>query len=145
MHDDDLTAAEREAFAALPRDTSPSDLLEERTVRALAARGLIHRRQRIPVSIAWIGAAAACLVFFVAGFSAGQSRSVRPDEPALFPAGAETPENGTPEGASLEGTTQERVADKDGRASVAMDTSGSLALGQPDSQAKARTQVVVWF
>lgn len=145
MHDDDLTAAEREAFAALPRETPASDLLEERTVRALAARGLIHARHRIPVSVAWIGAAAACLVFFIAGFSVGQNRSLRPDEPAVFPAGAETQGTGTPVSASPGDAAAERVADDDGRASVTMDTSSSLALGQADSHAKARTQVVVWF
>ncbi len=143
MHDDELTPAEREAFAALPRESLASDLLEERTVRALAARGLIHPRQRIRAAVVWTGAAAACLLFFVAGFSLGQKRSVQPA--ALFPAGAETQESGTPTSTSTRGTTLERAAGDEGGSSVAMDTSGSLALGQPELQAKARTQVVVWF
>ena len=143
MHDDELTSAEREAFAALPRESPASDLLEERTVRALAARGWIHPRQRIRAAAVWTGAAAACFLFFVAGFSLGQKRPVQPE--AVFPAGAETQESGTPADTSTQGTTMERAASKEGGASVAMDTSGSLALGRSESQAKARTQVVVWF
>ena len=142
MHDDELTPAEREAFAALPRESLASDLLEERTVRALAARGWIHPRKRIRAAVVWTGAAAACLLFFVVGFSLGQKRSVQPE--TLFP-GAETQESGTPAGTSTQGTTMERAAGKEEGSSVAMDTSGSLALGQPELQTKARTQVVVWF
>jgi len=143
MHDDELTPAEREAFAALPRESLASDLLGERTVRALAARGWIHPQRRIRAAAVWTGAAAACLLFFVVGFSLGQKRSVRPE--TLFPAGAETQESGTPAGTSMQGTAMERVSSKEEGSSVAMDTSGSLALGHPELQTKARTQVVVWF
>lgn len=37
----DLTASESEALAALPRERDPGELLEERTVRALRAEGLL--------------------------------------------------------------------------------------------------------
>jgi len=48
MHDreeDQLTAAEREAFEALPREAMPGRLLEERVVSGLRARGLVRARQ----------------------------------------------------------------------------------------------------
>ena len=38
---DELTAAERQALDALPRETDPGQLLEERTVRALREKGLL--------------------------------------------------------------------------------------------------------
>jgi hypothetical protein len=76
MTDDELTPGERETFAALPRDARPGDLLEERTVRALAELGLLQRRRalRARPTLAWAAAAAACVIFFVAGFSLGQNR-----------------------------------------------------------------------
>ena len=41
MDDNELTPAERELFAALPREREPGRLLEERTVRALREQGLL--------------------------------------------------------------------------------------------------------
>jgi hypothetical protein len=82
MHDDAPTPGEHEALRRLPREIPPHDLLEERTVRALAARGLLHERRR-PLFGLWAAAAAACLVFFVAGFGLGTSRS---PERRSFPA-----------------------------------------------------------
>jgi hypothetical protein len=58
MHEDDLTPAEREALRALPREANPSELLEERTVRALAARGMIRPSRALPPWFAWAAAAA---------------------------------------------------------------------------------------
>jgi len=75
MHDDELTPSEMEALRGLLREAMPSDLLEERTVRALTERGWIRRRRPLPTPLAWSAAAAACVVFFVAGFTTGQSRS----------------------------------------------------------------------
>ena len=81
--DDELTPEERAAFAALPREREPSRLLEERTVRALRERGLVHarttqpgRRLRFPAS--WLaGAAAAAVALFMIGLQTGQSMGRR--------------------------------------------------------------------
>jgi hypothetical protein len=56
---------------ALPRELSPGDLLEERTVRALRDAGLIgHRRV---ITRAWIGGAvAASIALFSSGLALGQ-------------------------------------------------------------------------
>ena len=51
MHDDDLSPDERAAFEALPRERDPGRMLEERTVQALRARGLLappHPLQGLP-------------------------------------------------------------------------------------------------
>lgn len=76
MHDDELTPEERERMLSLPREMDPDDSLEERTVRALRADGLLHaapaRAIRFPLSPAWISmAAAACFALFAAGFAVG--------------------------------------------------------------------------
>ncbi len=78
MHDRDdeeLTAAEREAFAALPREAMPGRLLEERVVAELRSRGVLGARRagrpvwgRLPIG----AAAAAGLVLFAAGVALGQ-------------------------------------------------------------------------
>jgi hypothetical protein len=62
----------REALAALPREREPGALLEERTVRALRARGLVTARaRRIPAP--WLGGAvAAGFALFAAGLATGQ-------------------------------------------------------------------------
>lgn len=72
---DDLTPAERAAFAALPREAGPADPLEERTVRALRAEGLLGGRYRrgwllTPVRAAM--AAAAVVALTVGSFALGQ-------------------------------------------------------------------------
>lgn len=83
MHDEDLTREEREALSSLPREREPSELLEERTVRALRARGLLRTRRRagparpgLPAGTptpAWNTAVAAGLVaVFASGFAVGQ-------------------------------------------------------------------------
>ena len=78
MHDrddEDLSAAEREAFEALRREAMPGRLLEERVVTELRARGhLGARRARLA---GWrllpIGAAAAAAVaLFASGLAVGQ-------------------------------------------------------------------------
>ncbi len=76
MHDEELTPEERERFRALRRELDPDDALEERTVRALRAEGLLHREPPHVVAFrfspAWIGAAAAAgLAIFAGGFSMG--------------------------------------------------------------------------
>jgi hypothetical protein len=85
MYDDELTPAEREAFRTLPREHPPGNPLEERTVRALRARGLI--RPAHPVfrsSPAWTFAAAAAVVaVFTGGFALGQWLEARQARQAL--------------------------------------------------------------
>ena len=76
MHDDELTPDERVRMLALPRELDPDDSLEERTVRALRAEGLLRRAPakivRFTLSPLWLGAAAAaCLVIFGGGFFFG--------------------------------------------------------------------------
>lgn len=79
--DTELTPAERELFAALPREREPGRLLEERTVRALRERGLLHAaqapvadaRRRLRFPAAWIsGAVAAGIALFLGGLATGQ-------------------------------------------------------------------------
>jgi len=71
MPEDDLTPAERQAFAALEKMNEPSRLLEERTVRALKAQGLLRARRR--VSPSWLVAAvAAGAVLYLGGLATGQ-------------------------------------------------------------------------
>lgn len=74
MNDDDLTPDERSAFADLPRERRPSDLLEERTVGALHAAGLLGARRRRDPWLAWprAAAAAAVLALMAGSFAAGQ-------------------------------------------------------------------------
>lgn len=75
MNDEDLTPDERSAFADLPRERRPSDLLEERTVGALRAAGLLGARRRRDPWRAWpsVAAAAAAVLALMAGsFALGQ-------------------------------------------------------------------------
>lgn len=76
FRDDDLSAEERALFAALPREREPGQLLEERTVRALRARGLVDApaaavRPAIPRAW-WAAGLAASLALFTGGVSVGQ-------------------------------------------------------------------------
>lgn len=76
MPEDDLTPDERQAFAALEKQNAPSRLLEERTVRALQAQGLLRRKQRFTAS--WlVAAAAAGAVFYLGGLATGQWLATR--------------------------------------------------------------------
>jgi hypothetical protein len=77
--DDELTADERSALAALPRERMPSRLLEERTVYALRERGLLRSpsRDRRP----WLWRAtrvAAGVLLFAGGTLFGQWLGARP-------------------------------------------------------------------
>jgi hypothetical protein len=72
---DDLTPDERAAFAGLPREQTPSRLLEERVVRALRHRGVLRRPSPRP---AWLAAGlAASLALFLGGYAAGQAAMSR--------------------------------------------------------------------
>lgn len=68
---DDLTPAEQQAFAGLERQNQPSRLMEERTVRALQAQGLLRGKRRLPIP--WlVAAAAAGAVLYLGGIATGQ-------------------------------------------------------------------------
>lgn len=71
--DNELTAQEQAAFAALPRERNASAMLEQRTVRALRSRGLLGRGSSLRVR-AWIAAAgvAAAAALFMGGLAVGQ-------------------------------------------------------------------------
>lgn len=109
MHEDELTPSEAEALGALPREARPSDLLEERTVQALRACGWIRRRRALPSPLAWSAVAAACAVFFVAGFAIGQGRgTVRERNPSqVAPLPATTADTDAP----IRDSTQVTLAD----------------------------------
>jgi len=82
MHDDELTTEESARMRALPRELDPDDSLEERTVRALRAEGLLRHAPakivRFPLSPLWLGAAAAaCFVLFAGGFFFGSWMEAR--------------------------------------------------------------------
>jgi hypothetical protein len=92
MHDrdeHDLTAAEREAFDALPREAMPSRMLEERIVSALRARGDLGTRParrpawdwgRLPLA----AAAAAGIALFACGLALGQWLGARHTAEAML-------------------------------------------------------------
>ena len=71
----ELTEDEKAALAALPSEREPGQLLEERTVDALRARGLL-RDENVRSSIRgvprWALGLAASLVFFLGGVATGQ-------------------------------------------------------------------------
>jgi hypothetical protein len=80
MHDEELTPKEREGYEALARERDPGRALEDRTVSALRARGLLQPPVplRLPVPRTWwIAAAAASVVLFAGGFALGSWREAR--------------------------------------------------------------------
>ena len=92
MHDRDdseLTAAEREAFEALPREAMPSRVLEERVVSALRAHGLIGSRLARRSAWEWgrlplAAAAAAGIALFACGLALGQWLGARHTAEAML-------------------------------------------------------------
>lgn len=71
----DLTPKEQAELAALPRERVTGRLLEERTVKALRARGLLRERHR---RASWLVAGlAASVALFAGGFAAGQWTATR--------------------------------------------------------------------
>lgn len=73
-HDDELGPELRGALRDLPREREPGRLLEERTVRALRARGLVEERRSGPgIPRSWlVAAAAAAVALFAGGLALGQ-------------------------------------------------------------------------
>ncbi len=83
---DELSPAEQQAFAALPRETEPTGELEERTVALLRAHGQLPipigaRRAQRPLWMQrrlWIGTGiAASLAMFASGMAVGQYAATR--------------------------------------------------------------------
>jgi hypothetical protein len=73
----ELSPEEAAALAALARERSPDAQLEDRTVEALRAAGLLHRPRR-----AWairVAALAAGLALFIGGFALGRRSAGVPD------------------------------------------------------------------
>src|SRR5258708_600353 len=83
MHDrsdEDLSATEREAFEALPREVMPSRLLEERVVSELRAHGYLgvrHARHAGWGGMRITAAAAAAVALFASGLAVGQMLGAR--------------------------------------------------------------------
>jgi hypothetical protein len=96
VDDAELSAAERDALRALPREADPGDLLLERTVRALRGRGLLRPVAARPaVALTpWraVAALAAGLGLFLGGLALGgrpvagpeSASTVRPDVQLLL-------------------------------------------------------------
>jgi hypothetical protein len=86
MNQHDLTPDERKMMDALPRERRPSRRLEERTVHALKARGLLRGSPawRLP-GRGWVvvTAAAAGLALFVSGVAVGGWMSAQQTADAL--------------------------------------------------------------
>lgn len=77
---DELTPAERQAFESLPTERMPSQILEERTVRALGDRGLIRANPpQTGLVRPWMAALAiaASLALFAGGLALGQWMGAR--------------------------------------------------------------------
>jgi hypothetical protein len=75
MHDDELTPAEREALDSLPRERTPSALLQDRVVKTLRTRGFLRPTEsRTVVLTGWrlAGAVAASLALLLGGFVLGR-------------------------------------------------------------------------
>ena len=83
-HEDELTQAERDALAKMPRELEPSRLLEERTIKALRGEGLLTpaRWSRRPVPRLFV-AAAAGLLLYLGGLATGQWLAARQTAAAL--------------------------------------------------------------
>jgi hypothetical protein len=129
MTEDELTPAEREALRALPREAQPGDLLEERTVRALREAGLLGRRRpgRWRPQFIYPAAAAACVLFFVAGFAVGQGRKA----PASAQWSAET--------------TRERSQPASRQESTPRNPTSATTVAQSESGGADGLRYVVWF
>jgi hypothetical protein len=74
--DDDLTPDERDALERLPREAAPPPGLEDATVSALVARGLLRPASRARDIHPWL-AIAASLLLFAGGLAIGRGGSPR--------------------------------------------------------------------
>ena len=78
----DLSEDERAAFAALPRERAPGDLLEERVVRQLRTDGFFSRINRRNTMAVWALRAAAAVFIFAAGALTERALSNRSESAA---------------------------------------------------------------
>jgi hypothetical protein len=86
MNDDELTPYEKKALQSLPKERMPRATLEERVVRALHRRGVLHPRKKRYfelTSLRLAAAVAACLILAVSGFALGRWSA----SPEVSPAG----------------------------------------------------------
>jgi hypothetical protein len=82
-YDDDL---DPELQAALRRDLTPSDLLEERVVRALKGWGILHpprALRRSGTTAGRLARIAAVLLLFLSGLAVGHWTAKRPEGRAI--------------------------------------------------------------
>lgn len=76
MNEDfELSPKERAALSGLPHEAPPPAALEQRTLRALRARGLVRAPARRPLRLAL--AMAAALLLFLSGFAVGRWASAQ--------------------------------------------------------------------
>ena len=105
-----------EGMRDLPREIEPSRVLEERTVRALAARGLVQSRRTPLLSSPWAWAAAAAVVaaVFSAGFALGRSNNGGTSRAASRPAHDAT--SGVAQGTTSVDVAKNEKTPRDGNA-----------------------------
>jgi len=85
-HDPNNHDGDPELQAALRRDLTPGDLLEERLVRALKARGILHPPRSLKRSGTLAGRLvkiAAVLLLFLSGLAVGHWTAKRPEPPVV--------------------------------------------------------------
>jgi hypothetical protein len=110
MYEEELTPEERKEFEMLPKERTPSRILEERTVRALRDRGLIRSTPvQAPRLRPWMAAAAiaASVALFVSGMQVGQWMGAKQTVDAIA---AMYPEGGTQRAAARVQTTGSQLA-----------------------------------
>jgi hypothetical protein len=71
-NENELTAAERAAFDALPRERTPSDMLEEHIVSELRNRGMLPRTTRRTRRFGAAWRIAAAIALFAGGIATGR-------------------------------------------------------------------------
>ena len=87
--DNDLSEHERAALAALPRELAPSDLLEERVVRALKKEGHLGNISKGARPWGRIALrAAAAILLFVGGVATGKYMLTQQSSTAISPSAA---------------------------------------------------------
>lgn len=86
----ELTPEEQAQFAALSRERNAGRMLEERTVRALRARGLLATRPWHRRTSFWAAGIAAAAVVFLSGLAVGQWLGTRTVTHSIASAQAES-------------------------------------------------------
>lgn len=70
--EDDMNDADRAGYAGLAHEQDPGPVVEDRIVRALKDRGLLHGGRAGHGAMGWARLAAACLVLFGGGVALGE-------------------------------------------------------------------------